>query len=146
MTKGQRMRYGSTLAAGLLIATACSGSPDTAATGVAGDGTIVTTEKDFGIALEETSTPAGSTTFDITNDGPSTHEFVVFKTDLAEDALPVDGSTVDEANLDLVDEAEDIAPGVGTSLTVDLEPGSYVVICNVEGHYAAGMHAALTVT
>ena len=115
------MRYGSTLAAALLIATACSGSADTAATGVPGDGTIVTSEKDFGIALEEASTPAGSTTFDITNDGPSTHEFVVFKTDLAEDALPVDGSTVTEDTLDLVDEAEDIAPGVGTSLTVDLK-------------------------
>ena len=70
----------------------------------------------------------------------------MFKTDLAEDALPVDGSTVTEDTLDLVDEAEDIAPGVGTSLTVDLEPGSYVVICNIEGHYDAGMHAALTVT
>ncbi len=140
------MRYGSTLAAALLIATACNGSSGTAATGVPGDGTIVTSEKDFGIALEETSTPAGSTTFDITNDGPSTHEFVVFKTDLAEDALPVDGSTVTEENLDLVDEVEDIAPGAGTSLTVDLEPGSYVVICNIEGHYTAGMYAALTVT
>ena len=125
---------------------ACGGGSGTAATGVTGDGTIVTTEKDFGIALEETSTPAGSTTFDITNDGPSTHEFVVFTTDLAQDALPVDGSTVTEGNLDLVDEVEDIAPGVGTSLTVDLEPGSYVVICNIEGHYTAGMHAALTVT
>lgn len=141
-----RMRYGSTLAAALLIATACNGSPGTAATGVPGDGTIVTSEKDFGIALEETSTQAGSTTFDITNDGPSTHEFVVFTTDLAEDALPVDGSTVTEENLDLVDEVEDIAPGAGTSLTVDLEPGSYVVICNIEGHYTAGMYAALTVT
>ena len=140
------MRYGATLAAALLIAAACNGSPGTAATGVPGDGTIVTSEKDFGIALEEASTPAGSTTFDITNDGPSTHEFVVFKTDLAQDALPVDGSTVTEGTLDLVDEAEDIAPGVGTSLTVDLEPGSYVVICNIEGHYTAGMHAALTVT
>ena len=144
------MRHVSTLTAALLIAlaltAACGGSPGTAATGVPGDGTILTTEKDFGIALEETSTPTGAITFDITNDGPSTHEFVVFTADLAEDALPVDGSTVDEANLDLVDEAEDIAPGVGTSLTVDLEPGSYVVICNVEGHYAAGMHAALTVT
>jgi uncharacterized cupredoxin-like copper-binding protein len=144
------MRHVSTLAAALLIAvvltTACGSSPGTAATGVPGDGTIVTTEKDFGIALEEASTPAGSVTFDISNDGPSTHELVVLKTDLAEDALPVDGSTVTEEGLDLVDEVEDIAPGLGTSLTVDLEPGSYVVICNIEGHYGAGMHAALTVT
>jgi hypothetical protein len=140
------LRYGSILAAALLIATACGGSPGTAATGVPGDGTILTTEKDFGIALEETSTPTGAITFDITNDGPSTHELAVIKTDLAADALPVDGSTVTEADLDLVDEVEDIAPGVGTTLTVDLQPGAYVVICNVEGHYRAGMHASLTVT
>jgi uncharacterized cupredoxin-like copper-binding protein len=145
------MRRLSTLAAALCIAvvltTACGGGgAGTAASGVAGDGTILTTEKDFGIALEEASTPAGSVTFDITNDGPSTHELVVFKTDLAEGALPVDGSTVTEEGLDLVDEVEDVAPGVDTSLTVDLEPGSYVVICNIEGHYGAGMHAALTVT
>jgi uncharacterized cupredoxin-like copper-binding protein len=133
------------LGTAILLTTSCRGS-DTPATGTPGDGTIVTTEKDFAIGLEESSTPAGSVTFDITNDGPSTHEFVVFKTDLAQDALPVDGSTVSEDTLDLVDEAEDIAPGVGTSLTVDLEPGAYVVICNVEGHYKAGMHAALTVT
>jgi uncharacterized cupredoxin-like copper-binding protein len=139
------MRWAATLTV-VTLTGACGGSPSTAATGVPGDGTIVTTEKDFGIALEETSTPAGSVTFDITNDGPSAHELVVFKTDLAADALPVDGSTVTEGSLDLVDEVEDIAPGVGTSLTVDLEPGSYVVICNIEGHYRAGMHAALTVT
>ena len=140
------MRYGSILAAALLIATACGGSPGTAATGAPGDGTIVTTERDFAITLEETSTPAGSVTFDITNDGPSTHEFAVIRTDLAADALPVSGPTVTETDLDLVDEVEDIAPGVGTSLSVDLQPGAYVVICNVEGHYGAGMRASLTVT
>jgi uncharacterized cupredoxin-like copper-binding protein len=133
------------LAALGLVLPACSGSTEPPA-GRAGDGTIGTTVRDFAITLEEHSTPAGSTTFDITNDGPSTHEFVVFRTDLAEDALPVDGATVSEDDLDLVDEAEDIAPGVGATLAVDLDPGAYVVICNVEGHYRAGMHASLTVT
>jgi uncharacterized cupredoxin-like copper-binding protein len=127
------------------MATACSSDSGTEA-GTPGDGTILTTEKDFAIDLEESTTPAGSVTFDVTNDGPSTHEFVVFDTDLAEDELPVDGTTVTEDDLDLVDEAEDIAPGVDSSLTVDLQPGTYVVICNIEGHYQAGMHASLTVT
>ena len=135
------------LAAIALVGVGCSsdsgGGPPS---GEPGDGTIVTSEKDFEIALEESSTAAGSVTFDITNDGPSTHEFVVFKTDLAQDALPVEGATVAEDTLDLVDEQEDIAPGVGATLTVDLDAGTYVVICNIEGHYSAGMHAALTVT
>lgn len=137
---------GLTLCLALALAVpACSGG-DSTPTGQAGDGTVGTTLKDLSITLEEPTTPAGSTTFDITNDGPSTHEFVVFRTDLAEDALPVDGPTVAEDDLDLVDEAEDIAPGVGTTLTVDLQAGAYVVICNVEGHYTGGMHASLTVT
>lgn len=141
------MRSTAALCTALVLAAACGGGGSgAAASGVAGDGTILTSEKDFGISLEEASTPAGSVTFDITNDGPSTHELVVFKTDLAADALPVDGSTVTEDGLDLVDEVEDIAPGVGTTLTVDLQPGSYVVVCNIEGHYGAGMHAPLTVT
>lgn len=126
-----------------LVSAACSSSDPT---GTAGDGTIVTTEKDFEINLEESSTPAGSVTFAITNEGPSTHELVVLRTDLADDALPVDGSTVSEEGIDLVDEAEDIASGADISLTVDLTAGSYVVLCNIEGHYASGMHASLTVT
>ena len=134
------------LGTSILLTTACSGTSDTQESGAPGDGTIVTTEKDFAISLEESTVPAGPQTFAITNDGPSTHEFVVFKTDLDQDKLPVDGATVSEDRLDLVDEVEDIAPGVGATLTVELEPGGYVVICNIEGHYTAGMHAALTVT
>jgi uncharacterized cupredoxin-like copper-binding protein len=31
-------------------------------------------------------------------------------------------------------------------LTLDLKPGSYRLICNVKGHYMAGMTALVTVT
>ncbi len=30
-------------------------------------------------------------------------------------------------------------------MTVDLEPGAYVLICNVSDHYRAGMFAPFTV-
>jgi uncharacterized cupredoxin-like copper-binding protein len=102
--------------------------------------------KDFSIILETVNAPAGSTTFDIVNDGPSSHEFEVFHTDLAADALPVDGSTVADDQLEIVDEVEDIAPGTSTSLAVELPAGHYVVICNISGHYQAGMHADITVS
>ena len=46
----------------------------------------------------------------------------MFKTDLDQDKLPVDGATVSEDRLDLVDEVEEIAPGVGATLTVELNP------------------------
>jgi uncharacterized cupredoxin-like copper-binding protein len=111
------------------------------------DGGIGVTEADFTITPDPTSAPAGEVTFDITNDAEQTHEFVVFKTDLAPDALPTD----DEGNVDeegegveLVDEVEDISGGSSQSLTVNLDAGSYVLICNLPGHYSQGMHAGFT--
>ena len=40
---------------------------------------------------------------------------------------------------------EDIAPGTGANLTVNLPAGTYAVVCNLPGHYGQGMHADLTV-
>src|SRR5512132_1422641 len=63
-----------------------------------GGGGIKTTQKDFSITLDQTSAKSGEVSFDIHNEGPSTHEFVVFETDLAPDKLPVDSSgAVDES-------------------------------------------------
>jgi uncharacterized cupredoxin-like copper-binding protein len=114
-----------------------------------GGGGIAATEVDYSITLDESSAPAGEVTFDVTNDAEQPHEFVVFKTDLAEDALPVDADgNVDEAGegVELVDELEDIAPGDSPSLTVTLDAANYVIICNIPGHYAQGMHTPFTVS
>ena len=99
---------------------------------------------------------SGEVTFNVTNKGPDdTHEFVVIKTDLAPDALPTDanGAVEEEgAGMEVIDEIEDIAVGQAPSLTVTLEPGSYVLICNIfdeeeqEAHYSMGMRAPFTVT
>lgn len=114
-------------------------------------GGVATTEQDFSITLGSSSGPAGSTTFNIANLGPSVHEFVIFKTDLAPDALPLDsaGTAVDEegAGVTHVDEVEDVAAcSTDKSLTVDLEAGSYVLICNITSHYGLGMRAPFTVS
>ena len=70
---------------------------------------------------------------------------MIIRTDDAPDALPVENGLIPEDQIDLVDEAEDIAPGTNTSLSVNLEAGSYVLVCNLPTHYGAGMHAAFTV-
>ena len=71
------------------------------------------------------------------------------QTDLASDKLPVasDAPEVDEEadELTAVDEVEDIAVGASEELTVDLKAGHYVVICNIPGHYQAGMRTEFTV-
>jgi len=142
----------------LLFGAACSSNNDTSnsssgsSTGsgpTTAAGGVGATEKDFAITLDTSTASAGSVTFNINNQGPSTHEFVVFKTDLAPDALPTtDKGIVDEEakGLDHIDEVEDIAAGSSETLTTDLKPGSYVVICNLPGHYQQGMHAPLTVS
>jgi uncharacterized cupredoxin-like copper-binding protein len=112
-----------------------------------GDGGIGATEADFSITLDESSAAAGELTFDVTNDAEQTHEFVIFQTDLAEDALPTadDGSVDEEGEgVTLIDEIEDIEAGSTQSLTVTLDAGSYVFICNLPGHYAQGMHTTFT--
>ena len=52
---------------------------------------------------------------------------------------------IDESVLTPVDEIEDIAVGATPTLTVDLAAGHYVLLCNIETHYAQGMHADLDV-
>jgi uncharacterized cupredoxin-like copper-binding protein len=126
-------------AAAVLVIPACSSD----------DGGIDVTVSDFKVEPAETSAPAGELTFDITNDAEQTHEFVIFKTDLAPDALPVgDDGDVDEEGegVEHIDEIEDITGGSTQSLTVSLDAGNYVFICNLPGHYEQGMHAAFTVS
>jgi uncharacterized cupredoxin-like copper-binding protein len=151
-------RRGLVLAAGAMLLAGCAAgaSPSPAApasqpAASGGAGTTVTAKlTEFKIELGATTAPAGAVTFELTNGGTVVHEFVVFKTDLAADKLPMaaDGATVDEAgagaSLTLVDEVEDIAVGATASLPVDLPAAHYVVICNIAAHYTSGMHAEFT--
>ena len=69
------------------------------------------------------------------------------QTDLAADQLPTDDNgDVDEEGegVTLVDEIEDIQGGSSESLTVNLDAGSYVLICNLPGHYQQGMHTSFS--
>ncbi len=105
---------------------------------------------------ESTSESSGDITFTVTNTGPDdVHEFVVVKTDLAPDALPTDSNgAVDETGVGIepVDEIEDIAVGATESVTVNLEAGNYVLMCNIydkaekEAHYQMGMRTGFSVS
>jgi uncharacterized cupredoxin-like copper-binding protein len=105
--------------------------------------TVLVHLKDYSITEQTNSAPAGEITFDAANDGPSPHELAVIETDKAPGKLPVAKGVADETG-DL-GEAEDIAAGSSKGVTLVLKPGHYVLICNLAGHYQAGMHAAFTV-
>jgi uncharacterized cupredoxin-like copper-binding protein len=100
--------------------------------------------------------PAGRITFAVSNFGGRTHELVILP-------LPVGGSIgkrpigadgkVDETGS--VGEAsgscaagsgEGIISGSVGWVTVNLSPGRYELICNLQNHYADGMYQDLTVS
>jgi uncharacterized cupredoxin-like copper-binding protein len=146
--------------AGAVVLSGCSSddtsasAPTTSAASV--PGTVNVTVQEFAVIPDTTSAPAGEVTFTVTNTGPDdVHEFVVVKTDLAPEALPTEANgSVDEtgAGIEPVDEIEDIAVGDTQTVAVDLDAGSYVLMCNIydkaekESHYQQGMHTAFTVT
>ena len=117
--------------------------------GCGGDeGGVGVTLADFSVTPDANSASAGDVTFDVTYAAEQTLELVVVKTDLAEDELPLNDEGVDEEGegMEIVDEIEDIEAGSDESLTTNLDAGNYVLICNLPGHYAQGMHAAFTVS
>lgn len=120
-----------------------AGSSSDADTGAA----ISATVKDFSIAIDPTEIAGGEVTFSISNEGPSAHEFVVVETDDAPGDLPVEDGEVTEDDLNVIGEAEDIAPSTSADpLTLTLPAGNYVIICNLPGHYQQGMNVGLKVT
>jgi uncharacterized cupredoxin-like copper-binding protein len=111
--------------------------------------------QEFSILPDADSAAAGPLTFHVTNNGQDhEHEFVIIRTDLAPEALPTGSDeSVSEDEVDAVDEVEGLQPGESGDVTVDLDAGSYVFICNVvedisgqqESHYQLGMRRGFTV-
>ena len=112
-------------------------------------GAIDGAEKEWVVDISAKLHTAGDVTFNLKNEGSIPHEFIVARSDKsAEELLAlVDPAThrIDEAVLDAIGEQPEYAPGELKTLTLNLTPGHYVVFCNIEGHYANGMHADLDI-
>jgi len=107
-------------------------------------------ESSFHIALAKSTVKAGKIGFDVHNDASIPHEFVIFKTKLTADLLPLgkDGDVIEDSpQLDnVLDSGSAIDPGATRALVANLKPGHYAVVCNLQGHYSLGMHISLNVT
>jgi uncharacterized cupredoxin-like copper-binding protein len=93
---------------------------------------------------------ASQVNFAITNIGTIQHELLVFKTALPPSALPLDsqGDIIENGpGIDLISDGDNLDPGATQTRTVDLsQPGTYIFVCNIPGHFKAGMYRVVTVT
>jgi uncharacterized cupredoxin-like copper-binding protein len=96
------------------------------------------------MTVTPTSAPKGKVKFTVTNSGTVIHEFVVLKTKVPYDKLPVTKNRVSEAKS--VGEIGGIGKGKTKSKTFKLKAGKYVLVCNIAKHYGLGMRAPFTVT
>ncbi|HLH50671.1 MAG TPA: sulfocyanin-like copper-binding protein [Roseiarcus sp.] len=73
---------------------------------------------------------------------------LVVKTDRPATALPYGARAeeVDEDKIKSLGEVSELKPGKSGSLTLDLKPGSYLLLCNQPGHMRHGMWARFEVT
>ena len=127
-----------------------STAPAPTAASSASASTVNVELSEFSISLDATVGDAGDITFVTTNPGALPHEFVVLRPNVAPDALTVDTATakVDESATGGVIgriQQEDLGAGASTSVSFNLAPGNYALICNIAGHYQSGMAAAFTV-
>ena len=129
------------LLAALFVATSCSQAMEP----LPSDVNVVIDLKEYAITLSVASVKAGAVKFGIRNSGTMVHDFDLIKTDLAPDKLPIDGGSAKARADGLTKQMINIAANRSTTLSADLAPGSYVIICNVAGHYQLGMRVALKV-
>jgi plastocyanin len=106
---------------------AASGSTS-AGSGSATSQSITATEADFSITLDKRSIAAGTYDIQVVNGGHATHDLAV------------------EQNGTKVAATQSIPPGGSASLTLTLQPGSYLFYCSIGNHRVMGMEVTVTVT
>jgi uncharacterized cupredoxin-like copper-binding protein len=101
------------------------------------------------------SVPAGQVSFVARNMGGDVHELVVLPLAAgqpagvralgANDRVSEAGSLGEASRSCGAGAGDGIEPGAAGWVTIDLKPGRYELVCNIRGHYRAGMYADLVV-
>ncbi len=107
------------------------------------------------LRTDRVNVPAGAVTLRVTNQGTVDHELVVLPLadgqQIGRRTIGADGRVDESTSLGEAsrtngpDAGDGIEPGATGWVTLDLAPGRYELVCNISGHYAAGMYALLVV-
>ena len=137
-----------------LILGGCGSDPTDVSSGADGTQTQVVSNKITGsvrewkVVVSAGTAEAGEVTFAIANFGSIPHEFLVVKTDIEDGKIPLGSDnrfSEGGQGLSVVDEISEFNVDTAGILKVNLEAGSYQLLCNIAGHYGNGMHVPFTV-
>ncbi len=105
-------------------------------------------EAPTGFTLNKHVIPHGKVKFIAVNTSRSMeHEMLVVPIDDITRPLPydTDAEKVKEEAVKVLGEIAETPPGETGTVTLDLEPGIYMLLCNIPTHYAMGMWTLITV-
>jgi uncharacterized cupredoxin-like copper-binding protein len=114
-----------------------------ASTSSAASKSSTVTLSEFKVSPSPKTVSHGKVTFNVKNKGDMEHELVVIKTSKSASKLSMSGNRASEKGA--VGEIEDVAGGKSKKGSFNLKAGHYVLICNIPGHYKAGMRSDFTV-
>jgi uncharacterized cupredoxin-like copper-binding protein len=107
------------------------------------------------LSLSPTTVPQGQVSFWVVNRGAWVHELAVLPLgsgqNIRQRRIESDNKVDESASLGHVegscgaDEGDGVVPGATGWTTIALAPGRYELVCNIAGHYQAGMYALLEV-
>lgn len=103
----------------------------------------------MGITIGTVEIPAGEVTFRVVNESQEFyHSMAISPVANPSKALPylIDKVMVDEEAAGTTARVKELKPHDSASMTVDMQPGTYILYCNIAGHYVMGMWTMVTVT
>jgi uncharacterized cupredoxin-like copper-binding protein len=102
----------------------------------------------MGISATPDTIKPGMVTFEVLNSSKDQiHEMIVAPLADVTKPLPylADENRVDEDEAHDLGEVAELDPGKSGALRIEIKPGTYILYCNVPGHYMAGMWTLFTV-
>jgi uncharacterized cupredoxin-like copper-binding protein len=102
----------------------------------------------MGITVDSNNIKAGEVTFVAVNDSKDfVHEMLIIPVRSVYSPLPYIASEnrVDEDAAGSLGEVSELDPGATGALRITVKPGTYILLCNVPGHYAMGMWTTIVV-